>query len=100
MKRKQHKTEVKTHCRKMINPKPCRCCCPTCREKWIVISDILYPDRLNWIYCETDKKNKFKRSEGYNIDDCRGVYSDENKRDMRELEESEMEEREQITACM
>ena len=51
-------------------PKECRCCCPTCRDRWVEESTKLYPDRLNWVFCPKHKENKFKDNDGWRLKDC------------------------------
>lgn len=43
----------------------CICICPTCRKKYILRSNSLYTDRINWIYCERDERNRFRDAEGF-----------------------------------
>lgn len=43
----------------------CLCICPTCRKKYILRSNSLYTDRINWIYCDRDEKNRFRDAEGF-----------------------------------
>jgi hypothetical protein len=46
----------------------CLCVCPSCHKKYVVKSNSLYTDRINWIYCERDERNRFRNPEGYDYD--------------------------------
>jgi hypothetical protein len=43
----------------------CLCVCPTCHKRYVVKSNSLYTDRINWIYCKRDENNRFCNPEGY-----------------------------------
>ena len=43
----------------------CLCVCPTCHKKYVVKSNSLYKDRINWIYCKRDENNRIRNPEGY-----------------------------------
>jgi hypothetical protein len=43
----------------------CLCVCPTCHRRYVVKSNSLYTDRINWIYCKRDENNRFRNPEGY-----------------------------------
>lgn len=42
----------------------CLCICPSCHKKYVVKSNSLYTDRINWIYCKRDENNRFRNPEG------------------------------------
>ena len=45
----------------------CLCVCPTCHKRYVVKSNSLYTDRINWIYCKRDENNRFRNPEGYDV---------------------------------
>ena len=59
----------------------CLCVCPACRKRYYVKSNSLYTDRINWIYCSRDEKNRFRNPEGYE-----NIYHDSSKEDDQSLE--------------
>jgi len=50
--------------------KECKCCCPTCRHRFTMLSDSLYTDRLNWVYCTKHEENRNRNNEGFSSRDC------------------------------
>ncbi len=43
----------------------CLCVCPACHKRYVVKSNSLYKDRINWIYCNRHENNRFCNPEGY-----------------------------------